>query len=341
MAFFSPDQAVAHVGTAFTFDPYARLLGGPNSGAPFYDEAGALPNGIGYSPLVGISGIPAPGSEGTYHFTWYAAELGATSASQSFTLTVVASPPASAPAVIPQLVRAPSVHVPAAVSFATSADRNELDNDTLGDCVEVAAAHLAVDQANAVGLAATPPSANAVTAMYYAITGGAAGPDVGTNNPQAFALWHQDGLAGYQLVGVGQLASAASPHALEAAVSELGGAIAYVKVPRSDQPSATGRGAKVWQAGSSSAAPASGLAHEVAVVGYNPTGPLLSTWGAVRQATWSWWARYVQAVYPVITSALLAAGHGPSGIPVTELLRTWTDAAPPAAGALSAPPLAG
>ena len=331
LAFISPAAAVAHIGVPFTFDPYARLLGVPNTGGAFYDESGTLPNGIGYSPLVGISGAPAPDSEGTYHFTWYAAELGATSASQSFTLTVVSSPPAAEPTLIPQLVHAPRAEVPTSASFATSADRSELDNDTLGDCVEVAAAHLTIDQATAVGLHAAPPSARAVTAMYYAITGGAAGSDIGTNNRQAFARWKEDGLAGYRLVGVGRLAGAAHRRVLETAVSELGGAIAYVRVPRRDQPSATSGGAKLWAAGASSTTPASGLAHEVAVVGYNPIGPLLSTWGAVRQATWSWWARYAQEVYPVVTSALVAAGHGPSGIPVARLLRTWTDATPPAA----------
>lgn len=339
LEFTSPAQATAYVGVPFTFDPYARLDTPFQFGTPFYNVSGNLPPGVEYSPLVGIAGTAAPGSEGTYHLTFDAVELNVASAEQNFTLTVTSSSaPATLPSLNPPAVTPKLGHVPAAVSYAHGSDHATLDNDTLGDCVEVAEAHLAQDQAAAVGVPAPRASVAQIISTYYTLTGGQAGPEVGTNDWQAFALWKQSGLAGTRLVAVSQLADPHSRLALEQAVSELGGALAYVRVPSVDRPQQGIAAAHVWTA-SDSASDKPKLPHELAVVGYDQTGPLLSTWGRVQQATWSWWSHYAVGVYPVITQALIQAGHGPSGIPVRTLLHAWSGTARSTTSAAPAPPL--
>ena len=324
LRFASSSSATATVGVPFTFDPYARNIGAIQLGTPFYEVSGRLPAGVQSSPLVGIIGTPAPGSEGTYPLTFYAAELGATSAEQHFTLVVRSGPaPSQIPPLTPAVVNPTSAAAPARVSYAGHSDAHVLDNDTLGDCVEAAEAHLAEDQALAVGERAPRITTRSILSSYYTLTGGAAGPTVGTNDEQAFALWKTKGLGKSRLVAVSQLADPHSRLELERAVDQLGGVLAYVQVPSIDKPAGSGGTAHVWQASAATARGAK-LPHELAVVGYDPTGPLLSTWGHVQQATWSWWSSYAVGVYPVITQALVTAGHGPSGIPIATLLRTWS-----------------
>lgn len=323
LRFVSPAHATAYVGTPFTFDPYARLASAFQFGTPFYDVAGQLPAGVSPAPLVGIAGTPASGSAGTYTFTFFAAEVGVASARQTFTLTVVdRAAPAPLASLSPGSVTPPLAPVPRAVSYAHPSDHTTLDNDTLGDCVEAAEAHLGEDQAAAVGVPVPTVTTGAVLSSYYTLTGGQAGPEIGTNDWEALALWRSTGLAATRLVSVSQLADPHNRRALEEAITELGGVLAYVKVPSVDRPRQGVVAASVWKASDTVDARPQ-LPHELAVVGYDTTGPLLSTWGRVQQATWAWWARYAVGVYPVITAALVAAGHGPSGVPIGALLHRW------------------
>lgn len=330
LAFASPAQTVAYVGSNFTFEPYARVEDGPQFGRPFFRLLGTLPSGLRFSPLTGISGVPATGSEGTYRLKLVVTDGSALPATQKLTLTVARQPPpAPLPNLVPTTVTPPPGRAPTSISFAQPSDHSVLYNDTLGDCVEAAEAHLAEDQAAATDMPVPHVRARSVIADYYALTGGRAGPDVGTNEWKAFALWHRVGLGRTRLVSVGRLADPHSRRALELAIAELGGVLAYVKVPSVDRLHGGLTAGGTWRAGGGTDALPK-LSHELAVVGYDPTGPLLSTWGRVQQATWQWWAQYSLDVYTVITAALVRAGHGPSGVPVGTLLQRWAGSARPA-----------
>ena len=48
--------------------------------------------------------------------------------------------------------------------------------------------------------------------------------------------------------------------------------------------------------------------HCVPAVGYNATGPVFVTWGALQQATWEWLLTYGEEAYAVITAEVKARG---------------------------------
>jgi hypothetical protein len=83
----SAASSAATVGTSFTFK--VKTSGYP---AATVSESGALPGGLTFKPKIGgkavITGIPASGSQGTYHITLNASNGIGSAASQAFALTV-------------------------------------------------------------------------------------------------------------------------------------------------------------------------------------------------------------------------------------------------------------
>lgn len=130
------------------------------------------------------------------------------------------------------------------------------------------------------------------------------------------------GLDGVHAIAASSLEAGSRPE-LEAAVDELGGALASIKG------APTNPFVGVW----TEVLPAEQISHEVAVVGYDAFGPLLSTWGMTVHASWAWWAANVASLTAVIPSTFVAVGHGPSGVGVTTLLARF-------GGQFSAPRLA-
>jgi large repetitive protein len=83
----SINSATFTVGTAGTFDLVAT--GFP---APTFNEAGALPNGLSFSPSGVLSGTPLPGDGGTYFVTFTPVNSVGIGPGQIFTITVDESP---------------------------------------------------------------------------------------------------------------------------------------------------------------------------------------------------------------------------------------------------------
>ena len=51
------------------------------------------------------------------------------------------------------------------------------------------------------------------------------------------------------------------------------------------------------------------------LVGYNATGPICVTWGALKQMTWEWWATYAEEAYALLSPDWLrATGTDPAGV---------------------------
>jgi hypothetical protein len=82
--FTSVNQTSFAVGGAGSFTVTA--IGFP---APILSESGAMPSGVTFNPATGLlSGMPAPGTNGTYTLTFTASNGVGSNATQSFTLTV-------------------------------------------------------------------------------------------------------------------------------------------------------------------------------------------------------------------------------------------------------------
>jgi hypothetical protein len=194
----------------------------------------------------------------------------------------------------------------------------------------VAEIHLAVDQAAAVHRRVSTPSLASVIATYYQLTGGVAGPDVGTSLPKAYRLWQTVGMGSSRLVGASQLADPKDFAALREAIAQLGGVIATIAIPSSLATHLPGAGKVLRAIPGLTIARAQAVLHAVVVVGYDRTGPQIATWSVDQQVTWPWWRAVVRSVDPVVTTAITAAGHGPSGIPSALLLSRWVPASSPA-----------
>ncbi|MHB1975157.1 MAG: hypothetical protein ACYCR4_12895, partial [Acidimicrobiales bacterium] len=178
------------------------------------------------------------------------------------------------------------------------------------DCVVAAGYHLLAGQAAGVGVTLAPPTEAMAMATYHQLLGGPVTTSAGgVDEESMLSLEAASGLDGMHAIAASSLESG-SRIELEAAVDELGGALASIKGAPSNP------FVPVW----TTALPAEQISHEVAVVGYDAFGPLLATWGRQVRASWAWWDANVASVTAVIPSAFAAVGHGPSGVAVTTLL---------------------
>lgn len=68
-------------------------------------------------------------------------------------------------------------------------------------------------------------------------------------------------------------------------------------------------------------APWSGGGHEVALVGFNYTGPIAITWGRVQQMTWAWMSTYGTEAYATVnTEEISPNGHAVNGLTLNQLV---------------------
>lgn len=72
-----------------------------------------------------------------------------------------------------------------------------------------------------------------------------------------------------------------------------------------------GPGSAPWSAGG----------HEVAIVGYNYTGPIAITWGRVQQTTWAWMSTYGTECEATVNSEEISPnGHAVNGLTINQLV---------------------
>jgi hypothetical protein len=67
------------------------------------------------------------------------------------------------------------------------------------------------------------------------------------------------------------------------------------------------------------ARPGSWGGHAVDVVRYDRNGVTVVTWGRLQEVTWSFWARYCDEVYCLISDDFLTKGKAPNGFDLAAL----------------------
>ena len=67
------------------------------------------------------------------------------------------------------------------------------------------------------------------------------------------------------------------------------------------------------------AAPGSWGGHAVDVVGYDDEAMTIVTWGSLKQMTWSFFERYCDEAYSILSADFLAAGKAPNGFDLAAL----------------------
>lgn len=176
-------------------------------------------------------------------------------------------------------------------------------NDQEGDCTIAAVVHTDQALANLTAEPWTYPGDRKVNAVYRRMTGG---PDTGLVETDVLKAWsRKGGLFGQQLVA---FAPVAVKHTVTVrqTVDLCGAAYTGVRIPApAQQQFADGL---PWALTHTSADHDIEGGHAVPIVGYNPTGPVVVTWGALQQATWEWWLTYGEECYAVITAELKARG---------------------------------
>jgi len=204
-----------------------------------------------------------------------------------------------------------TIAVPPVVDYAVPGDETMLGNTDVNDCEVAAGYHLVLAQAAALGITPpTPTDATALGVYRELIAGPIATNDTGASTSGLVGLYATSGLDGVHAIAASQLADPRDIHGVEVAVTELGGVLATLaRTPVNSS-------VALWTPGT----PEISSSHEVAVLGYDATGPLLSTWGRLVRASWSWWDANVTSVHLVIPDLFRRLGHGPTGTPVATLL---------------------
>jgi hypothetical protein len=183
-------------------------------------------------------------------------------------------------------------------------------NDQYGDCTCASQGHRIVAQERNASQKELALTDEDVLEVYSAVTGFR--PDDPNTDNGAYCL---DVLNYMRRVGMGQEKDGTS-HTIYAyakvnhkdhnevklASYIFGGVYTGVALPISAQ-SQVG---DVWEIvpGSDSAYGSWG-GHAMSTVGYDETGPIFITWGALQHATWDWWHKYVDESYAVISEDLI------------------------------------
>lgn len=301
-----------YAGELFSYSPGVATPVGPGSWQ-LASPASSLPAGLGArtdGTTVVLAGVP-PSAESSSVLLRYVA--GARTGVVRVTIDVRAhaagwatsyftlepAPPASL-----------TTAVPVAVDWSTPVESTMLGNSSYNDCVVAAGYHLAVGQAASVGVTLRPPTEAMALATYRELISGPVTTDAsGADEESMLSLEAASGLDGMRAIAASSL-ELHSRAQLEAAVDELGGVLASIDAAPVNPEAST------WTLALSSEQ----ISHEVAVVGYDSFGPLLSTWGRLVRASWGWWDAHVSSVTAVIPSAFMSVGHGPSGVAIATLL---------------------
>lgn len=176
-------------------------------------------------------------------------------------------------------------------------------NDRLGDCTIAGVVH--VDQATA-NLTAEPwtyPGDSKVAAEYFKLSGG---QDTGLVEAGVLRAWSTEGLFGHKLAAYAPL-NVKHTVPIRQAVALMGAVYTGVLIPApAQQQFAQGL---PWALTGTTADDQIEGGHAVPIVGYNATGPVVVTWGALQQVTWGWWLRYAEEAYAVISAEVKARGE--------------------------------
>ena len=190
------------------------------------------------------------------------------------------------------------------------------DNDKIGDCTCAAAAHMIEAWTAESSGRAVELDVQAVLDAFDRVkqvdpvTGEAGAVELDVLND-----WRKTGIGGHAIVAYARV-SVHDELLVRTAAWLFGGLYIGLQLPLTAQQQAT------WDwtgtlAGP--AAPGSWGGHAVDVVRYGAAGLTVVTWGALKELTWSFWQRYCDEAYCLISTDFLAGGRTPDGFDLAAL----------------------
>ena len=189
-------------------------------------------------------------------------------------------------------------------------------NDTIGDCTCAAAGHMIEAWTAAASGHATEITQKAVLKAFDAVKSvDPATGEAGAVELDVLNYWRKTGIGGHK-IGAFARVSLSDSTLVRAGAFLFGGLYLGLALP------ITAQRQEVWDWTGSlhgDAAPNSWGGHAVDVVAYDADTLTVVTWGALKQMTWSFFDRYCDEAYAIISNDYLAHGEAPSGFNLTEL----------------------
>jgi hypothetical protein len=200
-----------------------------------------------------------------------------------------------------------TVHVPEWPMYA---------NDRLGDCTCAAAGHMIEAWTASADGDAVEVSEAAVVRAFDAvkITDPATGEE-GAVELDVLKYWRATGIANHK-IGAFARVSKHDHELLQAGAYLFGGLYIGLQLPQTAQDQA------VWDWThhlTGPAAPGSWGGHAVDVVRYDERTLTVVTWGGLKEMTWSFWDRYVDEAYCLLSKDFLRGGTAPNGFDLAAL----------------------
>ncbi len=180
-----------------------------------------------------------------------------------------------------------------------------LDNDTIGDCTIVAVGHAAQLWTAAAGDPRVMTNAEALAGYEaFGYVRGDESTDQGANAQDVLTRWAAHGfrIGGAHDVLAGFCAlDATGGYDVMGAIAWLGLVYAGIALPLGVQ------GADIWDTGPLATpaggpwAPGSWGGHAVPIIGYDPKGLTVVTWGKTLRMTWPFWRAYADEAYGLLS----------------------------------------
>jgi hypothetical protein len=199
---------------------------------------------------------------------------------------------------------------------APVADWPMYGNDRLGDCTTAAAGHMIEAWTAAAAGSAVEVTEAAVLAAFDVVkivdpvTG-----DEGAVELDVLKLWRSAGIGGHR-VGAFVRVSRGDHDLVITGAWLFGGLYIGLQLPLR----AADQDVWDWEGRLDGPdAPGSWGGHAVDVVAYDEIGLTVVTWGELKRMTWSFWDRYCDEAWCVLSTDYLAAGRSPAGFELDAL----------------------
>ncbi|MFL5961496.1 MAG: hypothetical protein ACJ757_01185 [Gaiellaceae bacterium] len=189
-------------------------------------------------------------------------------------------------------------------------------NDRIGDCTTAAAAHMieawtTLGRGHAIELSerAVLDAFNDVK-LIDPFTG-----EEGAVELDVLRYWRANGIGGHR-IGAYARVGRHDQRLVQTAAWLFCGLYVGLQMP------VTAHAQQVWDWTGSLAGPArpgSWGGHAVDVVGYDRNGLTVVTWGRLQELTWSFWDRYCDEAYCILSDDFLKEGQAPSGFDLAAL----------------------
>jgi hypothetical protein len=189
-------------------------------------------------------------------------------------------------------------------------------NDEIGDCTTAAAAHM-IEAWTAAGRGrAVVLSERAVLEAFehVKVTDPFTGEE-GAVELDVLRYWRKTGIARHRIGAYARVA-VHDQRLVQTAAWLFGGLYIGLQMPL------TAHAQPVWDWTGSLAGPArpgSWGGHAVDVVRYDRNGLTVVTWGRLQELTWSFWDRYCDEAYCILSNDFLNKGNAPNGFDLAAL----------------------